>query len=101
MNQQAFPPGRPLARKSSSQTENQRREAAPDVPDRKLPARNPPPGVMHPRRVQHLEIDLIGIEEAKERPEAEENRPLQPIDAPRARPRHLRAVIYLSRIFHP
>jgi hypothetical protein len=36
--------------------------------------------MVHPGVVQHLKIDLIGIQKAEECPESEEDCPLQPID---------------------
>lgn len=55
---------------------------------------------MHPRIMQHLEIDLIGVQEAEKRPEAEEDRPLQPIDPDLRRLARVRAISYLDSIFH-
>ena len=56
--------------------------------------------MIHPRRVQHLEIDLIGVQKTKERPEAKEYSPLQPVDSAHARPARFRAISYLDSIFH-
>lgn len=56
--------------------------------------------MVHSRVVQHLKIDLIGVQEAEKRPEAKENRPLQPVDSDgRGRVRFC-AISYLDSIFH-
>ena len=56
--------------------------------------------MMHTRIMQHLKIDLIGIEEAEKRPESKEQRPLQPVDFSRKRRARFCAINYLGRIFH-
>lgn len=56
--------------------------------------------MMHPRVVKHLEIDLIGIDEAVKRPEAKEDGQLYPIGPELKGLASFDAVSYLDCIFH-
>src|ERR1051325_2074282 len=57
--------------------------------------------MMHPRRVTHLEIDLIGVKETDERPESEEDSPLQPVNPRAGQPPLINAISYPHTVFHP